>query len=231
MMVYTRPDIAFALGKLSQFMSNPAVRHGHGVKTLLRYLRSNADMPIVYRGGDKDTVRLVGYSDADYAADTRDRKSTMGQVFMLGSGPISWASRKQRSVSTSTTEAEYMALSECSRQAIWLAALFTELGYPEIIGPCNKMGVNAIDNSEAILELKGDNNGVIALVKNRQVSERSKHIDIVYYYIRDLQKLEKINVSYVSTNDMKVDDLTKSLTKQKFQRFLKLIDIREFTFS
>ena len=80
------------------------------------------------------------------------------------------------------------------------------------------------------LKLKGDNNGVIALVKNRQVSERSKHIDIVYYYIRDLQKLEKINVSYVSTNDMKVDDLTKSLTKQKFQRFLKLIDIRKFIF-
>ena len=91
------------------------------------------------------------------------------------------------------------------------------------------MGVNAIDNSKAILELKEDNNNVIALVKNRQVSERSKHIDIVYYYIRNLQKLEKINVSYVSTNDMKVDDLTKSLTKQKFQRFLKLIDMREFT--
>ena len=93
------------------------------------------------------------------------------------------------------------------------------------------MSVNVIDNSEAILKLKEDNNNVIALVKNRQVSERSKHIDIVYYYIRDLQKLEKINVSYVPTNDMKVDDLTKSLTKQKFQRFLKLIDMRKFTSS
>ena len=93
------------------------------------------------------------------------------------------------------------------------------------------MSVNAINNSEAILEFKENNNDVIALVKNRQVSERSKHIDIVYYYIRDLQKLEKINVSYVSTNDMKVDGLTKSLAKQKFQRFLKLIGIREFTFS
>ena len=75
------------------------------------------------------------------------------------------------------------------------------------------MGVNAIDNSEAILELKGNNNDTIALVKNRQVSERSKHINIVYYYIRNLQKLEKINISYVPTNDMKTDDLTKSLTK------------------
>ena len=91
------------------------------------------------------------------------------------------------------------------------------------------MNVNAIDNSEAILKLKENNNNVIALIKNRQVSERSKHINIVYYYIRDLQKLKKINISYISTNDMKIDDLTKPLTKQKFQRFLKLIDIREFT--
>ena len=78
MMVYTRSDIAFALEKLSQFMSNLAVRHGHKIKTLLRYLRFNTNMSIVYREGDKDTVRLVGYSDVDYAADTRDRKSTMG---------------------------------------------------------------------------------------------------------------------------------------------------------
>ncbi len=231
MMVYTRLDIAFALGKLSQYMSNPAVRHGHGIKTLLRYLRSNSDMPIVYQGGDEDTVRLVGYSDADYAADTSDRKSTMGQVFMLGNGPISWASRKQRSVSTSTTEAEYMALSECSRQGVWLTSLFTELGYPEMVGFSKQVNVNAIDNPEAILELKGDNNGAIALVKNRQVSERSKHIDVAYHHIRDLQKRGKINVSYVPTVDMKADGLTKPLAKQKFQRFLELIGMAKSTVS
>ena len=93
------------------------------------------------------------------------------------------------------------------------------------------MSVNAIDNPEAILELKEDNNDAIALVKNRQVSERSKHIDIVYHYIRDLQKLEKINVSYMPTNDMKADGLTKPLAKQKFQRFLELIGMRESTSS
>ena len=78
------------------------------------------------------------------------------------------------------------------------------------------MSVNVINNSKVILKLKGDNNDAIALIKNRQVSERSKHIDIVYHYIRNLQKLEKINVSYVPTNDIKVDDLTKPLAKQKF---------------
>ena len=77
MIIYTRSDIAFALEKLSQFMSNLAVRHNHKIKTLLRYLRFNADMPIVYRGGDKNTIRLINYFDIDYAADIRNRKSTM----------------------------------------------------------------------------------------------------------------------------------------------------------
>ena len=77
MMIYTRSDIAFALEKLSQFMSNLVVRHDHEIKTLLRYLRFNANMSIVYRGGDKNTVRLIDYFDADYAANTRDRKSTI----------------------------------------------------------------------------------------------------------------------------------------------------------
>ena len=70
-------------------MNNLAVRHGHGIKTLLRYLRFNADMSIVYRGGDKNTVRLVDYFDTDYAADIRNRKSTIEQVFMLDSDSIS----------------------------------------------------------------------------------------------------------------------------------------------
>ena len=77
MIIYTRPDIAFALEKLSQFISNLAVRHNHEIKTLLRYLRFNANMSIVYREGDKNTIRFINYFDADYAADIRDRKSTM----------------------------------------------------------------------------------------------------------------------------------------------------------
>ena len=89
MIIYTRPDIAFALEKLSQFMSNLAIRHDHEIKPLLRYLKFNADIPIVYREDDKNTIRLIDYFDADYAADTRNRKSTIKQVFMLDSDSIS----------------------------------------------------------------------------------------------------------------------------------------------
>ena len=226
-MVYTRPDIAFALGKLSQFMSDPAERHAAGMKHLIRYLRSHADLSIVYNGNESSTIRLVGYSDADYASDKTDRKSTMGQIFMLAGGPISWASRKQRSVSTSTTEAEYMALSECSRQAVWFTHLFTELGYPEIVSPTsNQISINISENPEVTMELKGDNNGAISLVKNRQISERSKHIDVAYHYIRELQQSKRVDVGYVPTDEMRADGLTKPLAKQKFQLFINLIGMK-----
>lgn len=226
-MVYTRPDIAFTLCKLSQFMGDPTVRHAQGMKHLLRYLRSHPSLCITYCGKNNGPLQVVGYSDADYAADKSDRKCTMGQVFMLAGGPISWASRKQRSVSTSTTEAEYMALSECSRQSIWLANLFTELGYPGIIGPVSKtMNINTKENPEVTMELKGDNNGAIALVKNRQVSERSKHIDVAYHYIRELQQKRRVNVSYVPTNEMVADGLTKPLAKQKFQQFIEMMGMK-----
>ena len=76
------------------------------------------------------------------------------------------------------------------------------------------------------MKLKNDNNDAIALIKNRQINKRSKHIDIVYHYIRDLQKHEKVNVNYISTNEMIINNLTKPLIKQKFYRFLKLINMK-----
>lgn len=86
LMVYTRPDIAFALGKLAQFMTDPAENHGQSLKALIRYIRKTKDMKITY--GNQNT-KIVGYADADYAASKSDRKSTIGRVFMFAGGPIS----------------------------------------------------------------------------------------------------------------------------------------------
>lgn len=88
---YTRPDIIFSLGKLSQFISKPVEKHSHRIKALLRYIRSTTGASIIYRHGN---AKIIGYSDANYAADKADRKSTLGQVFILGGGPISWANKK-----------------------------------------------------------------------------------------------------------------------------------------
>ena len=89
-----------------------------------------------------------------------------------------------------------------------------------------QMNIYIKDNFDVIMKLKNDNNDVIALIKNRQVNERSKHIDVVYYYIRDLQKHEKVNINYIFINEMIIDDLIKPLIKQKFHRFLKLMNIK-----
>jgi hypothetical protein len=113
-MVLTRPDIAFVLGKLAQFMSDPVEHHGHALKNLMRYLRSTLNQKIRYGpGGEFEHFTL--YSDADWASDKSDRKSVRGYVIMFYGGPISWSSKKQRSVATSSCESEYMALAMCAK--------------------------------------------------------------------------------------------------------------------
>ncbi len=114
-MVFTRPDIAFAIGKLSQYLKEPVECHGTGLKGLLRYIGGTIDLRIRY--GPSVRGRLVLYSDADWAGDKIDRKSTSGHVAMLYGGPISWGSRKQTSVATSSTESEYIAMSSCAKQS------------------------------------------------------------------------------------------------------------------
>ena len=112
--VYTRPDIASALGKLSQFMSDPAEHHLRRAKHLFRYIRSTADIGITFGPRPVGARNLHGFTDAAYADDKADRKSTFGYVFKVAGGPISWTSGKQKSVATSTTEAEYGPISGSS---------------------------------------------------------------------------------------------------------------------
>ena len=115
---YIRPDIAFALGRLSQYLSDPAEHHGRALKSLLRYVRLTVNLGLVF--GNSGSSYLVSYSNSDYAINRLDRKSILGYVYMFAGGPISWISRKQKSVATSTTEAEYMALSSCAKKGLWI---------------------------------------------------------------------------------------------------------------
>jgi hypothetical protein len=113
--ILTRPDVAFALGRLSQFLADPTVHHMSALKKLGRYIRSSQDLGILYTRNDHQT--LEGYSDSDFAMDRTDRVSILGNVFTLAGGPISWMSKKQKSVATSTMEAEYMAMCACAKQS------------------------------------------------------------------------------------------------------------------
>src|SRR6266487_6874271 len=114
-MVYTRPDITFALRRLSQYMQDPAEHHAQALKHLLHYLR----FIIKFRISFRPTRKLVVYSDTDYTSNRSDHKSIIASVGLIRGGPIFWRSRKQTAIVTVTTEVEYVAMSFTAKQGQW----------------------------------------------------------------------------------------------------------------
>jgi len=157
-MVFTRPDIDFPTGKLSQYLNEPADCHGTGLKALLRYIGWTTNLQIHH--GPTAKGHLTLYSDADWAGDRTDCKSTSGHVAMLYRGPISWGSRKQTSVATSSTKSEYIAMSSCAKQSQWIVQVLKDMGFPRYIG-----------KHPYVAQIKGDNQGALALVKNPHLHE------------------------------------------------------------
>ena len=195
MSVCTRPDIAQAVGALSKFMAAPTTTHWQAATGVLRYLAGSKGFGITY-GASAETI--VGYTDADYAGDVDTRRSTTGFVFILFGGAVSWSSKRQATVAASTTEAEYIAMAAAVREALWLRQLLKDLA----------MVVDTVD-------IFADNQSAIKLVKNPVVSNRSKHIDVVYHFARERVARKEVKIAYVKTNDMLADMLTKPVEKAK----------------
>ena len=124
-MICTRPDIAYAVGVVSRYMSNPGKKHWEAVKGIMRYLKGTKGMRICF--GSKEAC-IDGYTDADYTDDMDKRRSTSGYVFMFTGGAVSWQSCLHNCVSMSTIEAEYIAIAEACKEALWLARLVGDLG-------------------------------------------------------------------------------------------------------
>ncbi|XP_074314390.1 secreted RxLR effector protein 161-like [Silene latifolia] len=119
-MTITRPDIAFAVGKLCRYTSNPSLEHWVAVKRVLRYLKQTMDYGLNYVGFP---LVLIGYSDASWITNMEDYSSTSGWVFLLGGGAISWASKKQTCITSATMESEFIALAAAGKVAEWLRNL------------------------------------------------------------------------------------------------------------
>ncbi|KAI1005401.1 hypothetical protein K3495_g2814 [Podosphaera aphanis] len=178
---------------------------------MMRYVMSTIDLRL--RFGPTGSLELV-YSDADYATDKPDRKSISGSVGLLGGAAIFWLSRKQKSVSTSTTEAEYVAMSVTAEQDQWISQILRDMGYP-----------NYVAKNGFTIETRADNQGAIALVKNLHLHERSKHIAVPYHYVRDLHERNHIHTEYVPTKEMVADGLTNPLGRLSFQRFVEMMGL------
>lgn len=157
----TRPDLAFVAHKLSQHCHEPYQGHWAGVQRVFRYLRHSKQLGISYGRIKGD---LVGYSDSDFAADGEDRRSTMGYAYILNGGAVTWAARKQQSISTSTTEAEYVALCNASKEAVWVRNLLRHIGQGK--------------HAQGAVRILGDNQGALKLVANPEFHAKTKHIDV-----------------------------------------------------
>lgn len=206
-MVCTRPDIAQAVGVVSKYMANPGKEHWNAVKWILRYLKGTKDLGILFER-KHESESVVGYVDSDFAGDLDKRRSTTGYVYTLASGPISWRSVLQSTTALSTTEAEYMALTEASKEAIWLRGLVNEIGIKQ----------------ESIL-IHCDSQSVICLTKNQVYHARTKHIAVMYHRIRDWVATGEISVEKIHTDENAADILTKPVTTEKFRHCLDLLNL------
>jgi hypothetical protein len=163
----TRPDISFAVGRLSQYSSNPSPHHERLARYVLAYLNATKDKALRYTGGTSRD-QLHGFADSSWG-DQEDRHSTSGFVFILANAAISWLSRKQKTIAQSTTEAEYMSVCEASNQAAWYKTFLEELGY-KVSSP---------------IPLHCDNKGAVDLALNPVTGRHSKHIAIKHHAIRE----------------------------------------------
>jgi hypothetical protein len=198
----TRPDLAFALSELSSFVKAPTTKHYKAAKRVLRYLKGTGHIGLKFYRTPKDTFMLYGYCDASWASET-DSKSITGWIFKFGSGAISWMSKKQPIVALSTAEAEYVALSSATQEAVWIRRALNELG---------------IDVS-APTPIYQDNQATIKIASNDMVLPRTKHIALRFHYVRDQVKSQEVAPIYCSTDTMIADVLTKPLQREKFTRF------------
>jgi len=201
----TQPDIAFAVNQLAAYTANPSLQHVTALKRILRYLAGTKNLGITYSktANNPDNNIFHGFADAAFA-NHDDHKSTSGYVFLAAGGAITWKSKKQTMIALSTTQAEYVALSEAACEACWLRNLFDELGYPQ----------------EHPMLIKGDNDGLISMAKNQQFHNRSKHIAIRWHWVRELIEQNLVTIENCRDPEQTADVLTKALARPKHNKHI-----------
>jgi histone deacetylase 1/2 len=197
----TRPDISFAVNKVCQFLSQPTEVHWEAVKRILRYVKGTLDTGLRIRRSLQQSVSI--FTDADWAGDVDDRRSTSGFAVFVGPNLISWSSKKQPTVSRSSTEAEYKALANGAAEAMWVRSLLRELGVTQRQAPI----------------LWCDNLGATYLTANPVFHARTKHIEIDFHFVREQVADGALVVRFISSNDQLADIFTKPATRQMLDRF------------
>lgn len=209
----TRPDMSHDVGLLSQFMQVPRKPHLDAARRVLPYAKGTLNFGLFYAYGAE--IEVCGYTDADWAGSSYDRRSTSGYVFSLGSAAVSWSSKKQTTVALSSTEAEYRGAAMAACEVAWLRKLLHSFGL-HILQP---------------VTLFCDNMSSIQLANNPVFHARTKHIEVHYHYIREKVLAQEIDLVYVGTHDQVADIFTKSLGAEKLHRFRDMLGVQDFGLS
>ncbi|XP_071683216.1 uncharacterized protein [Lolium perenne] len=187
----TRPDLSFAMNKVCQYLSQPTTVHYEAVKRILRYVKGTISTGLRFQ--PSSSSRLAIYTDADWVGCSDDRRSTGGFAIFLGPNLVSWSSRKQPTVSRSSTEAEYKALANGTAEATWIQSLLKELGVHQ--------------SRPSVLWC--DNLGATYLTANPVFHARTKHIEIDFHFVREKVALGALDVRFIASGDQLADVFTK----------------------
>ncbi|GJT41540.1 retrovirus-related pol polyprotein from transposon TNT 1-94 [Tanacetum coccineum] len=206
----SRPDLQFAICMCARYQVWPTEKHLHAVKRIFRYLRGTINQGLWY---PKDSsIALTAFAYAYHAGCQDTRRSTSGSMQFLGDRLVSWSSKRQKSVVISSTEAEYIAMSGCCAQILWMRSQLTDYG----------LGFNKIP-------MYCDNKGAIALCCNNVQHSRSKHIDIRFHFIKEHVKNGVIELYFVNTEYQLADIFTKALAKERIEFLINKLGMQSFT--
>ena len=203
----TRPDLSFSVSILARFQANPGIDHWNALMHVMGYIKNTIDYGLTY-SQDSD-LSPTAFVDADYGGCKDTRRSTSGYVFTMAGGAVTWSSKRQATVALSTVEAEYVAMSRCAQQMVWMCNWLTEVSIE-----CSLPGL-----------IRGDNRGAIALTKNTKDHGKVKHIDIRHHYIRELLHSGAINIEQVASSDNLADLFTKPLPRDHHHHLLAALNI------
>ncbi len=212
-MTITRPYLSYAVGVVSQFMQTPRKPHLDVVRRILRYIKHTLQCGIFYEA--KNQLQVHGYTDANWAGNVSDRRSTSGFMFSFGSGAISWSSKKQPTVALSSTEAEYRGAAIVACEIIWLQKLLSDLG----------------QSVDAHVVIYYDNISSILLANNPVYHARTKHIEMHYHFIREKVLAKEIDLIHVSIENQVANIFTKALGINKLRKFRKMLGVLEVDLS
>lgn len=197
--VNSRPDIAASISILAQKVSNPTQDDWNQLKRVVKYLKATASLRLRLSNVATKVTDLIGYADANWAEDRDSRKSNSGYTFFYNGGLINWSCRKQSCVSLSSTEAEFIALSDACQEAVWLQRLLKDM-HQNIILPT---------------VINEDNQSCLKIVKEEKFSNRTKHIDTKLHFVKDYIDKNLIQCKYCPTEEMIADLFTKPLPVSK----------------